>query len=129
MNGSSPSRYEGRVEICFSGVWGTICSDGWDSREATVVCRQLGVLVQPFGNVLNSSIIMTTSALPTALKAVSLSSSDTYGKGEGPILLDRIHCDLNDTRLADCARFDLTPGMVGNGCTHRKDAGVICRGA
>ena len=59
MNGSSPSRYEGRVEICFGGVWGTICSDGWDSREATVVCRQLGVLVQPFGNVLNSSIIMT----------------------------------------------------------------------
>ena len=54
MNGSSVSSYEGRVEICFSGVWGTICSDGWDSREATVVCRQLGVLVQQFGNVLKT---------------------------------------------------------------------------
>ena len=33
---------KGRVEVCFSNVWGTICSNKFGSKEAQVICHQLG---------------------------------------------------------------------------------------
>ena len=36
------TEYNGWVQICFSKTWGTICSNLWDSRDASVACNQLG---------------------------------------------------------------------------------------
>ena len=60
MNGQS--KFEGHVEpqshtseVCDNGEWRTVCSDMWDEKEATVVCRQLG-----FAGNINGKYIMFT---------------------------------------------------------------------
>lgn len=34
--------YSGRVEVCQSQQWGTVCGTGWGNSDASVLCAQLG---------------------------------------------------------------------------------------
>ena len=87
------------MEIYHNGEWGTVCDDGWDTAEATVVCRQLGFF-----------------------SSVRYESAHRFGKGTGPIWLSRLSCIGNETNLTDCARFNIGT----KNCTHSDDAGVSC---
>jgi len=42
LAGSSQAR-EGRLEVYYNGVWGTVCDDFFDNIDASVACFQLGL--------------------------------------------------------------------------------------
>lgn len=100
-----PSPDSGRVEIYHSGIWGTICDDYWDIRDATVVCNMLGYNY-------------TWAAVSYILQADP--SADLIGKG--PIWLDNVACNGNESSITECGHN----GWLVHNCDHQEDAGVYC---
>ncbi|XP_032437781.1 T-cell differentiation antigen CD6-like isoform X4 [Xiphophorus hellerii] len=89
----------GRVEVWKDRMWGTVCDDRFDLREANVVCAQLGC--------------------GTALKVTG--QNGLFPPGSGPIHLDELNCTGNEQNLWFC------PGVQENSdCGHKEDAGVVC---
>lgn len=41
LDGSTVS--EGRLEVYYNGMWGTVCADGFTVAEAQAVCRSLAM--------------------------------------------------------------------------------------
>ncbi|XP_032118975.1 soluble scavenger receptor cysteine-rich domain-containing protein SSC5D isoform X1 [Sapajus apella] len=98
---SGPHRCAGRLEVWHGGRWGTVCDDGWDLRDATVACRELGC-----GGAL---------AAPGGAR---------FGPGAGPVWMDDVGCGGGEQALRDCPR---SPWGRSN-CDHSEDAGLVCTG-
>ncbi|KFQ00427.1 Deleted in malignant brain tumors 1 protein, partial [Haliaeetus albicilla] len=96
-----PNPCSGRVEVLHNGIWGTVCDDQWDLREAKVVCRQLGC--------------------GTALSAPRESK---YGEGKDQIWLSDVNCKGTEASLAECK----AKPWGDNICNHVEDASVECSG-
>ena len=88
---------EGRVEVYYSGEWGTMCDNEWDENKATMICIQLG--------------------LGAAGKPHS------FGPGTGRVLLDSIICSEENKIIASCGHYGvgITPF-----CSHSEVVGVKC---
>ncbi|XP_022082204.1 scavenger receptor cysteine-rich domain-containing group B protein-like isoform X2 [Acanthaster planci] len=101
LEGSSNS-YEGRVQVFYSGAWGTICSDHWGLAEANVACGQLGF-----------------DGVQVATDAKTLFGADLTS----PMYLSGLRCQGIETNLAQCAR----DSWLDDKCSSQDcDAGVVC---
>ena len=102
-NGTRKS--EGRVEIFYNDIWGTVCEFNWDLRDAIVVCRQLGY----------------SSALTAKGKA-------SFGTGRGinrKKWLSNVGCLGNESSIDMCS----SDGWGVNSCvSNDEDASVVCTG-
>jgi len=90
--------YEGRVEVHYNGTWGTVCDDGFDYRDANVVCYMLGYgrAGQVIGN--------------------------RHGAGDGLILLENVRCWGWERNIAICRHR----GWGRHNCSHSDDVSVSC---
>ena len=94
MNGRNSA--EGRIEVFVRGRWGTVCDDGFDIKDAHVMCRMLG--------------------LSPAQRIAK------YGSGSGQIWLDDVNCKGSETSVNECSHS----GIGSHNCGHGEDIGVIC---
>ncbi|XP_077145287.1 scavenger receptor cysteine-rich domain-containing protein DMBT1-like [Ranitomeya variabilis] len=89
----------GHVEIFYENAWGTVCDDGWDIKDAHVVCRQLN-----------------------CGKAVEALHNSYFGQGAGKMWLDNVTCAGNEQYLWQCSHRE----WGKHDCRAHEDAGVIC---
>ncbi|XP_007910181.2 antigen WC1.1-like [Callorhinchus milii] len=89
----------GRVEIYYNETWGTVCDDSWGSREADVVCKQLGC----------GSAVDAISAAPC-------------GSASGQVWLDEVRCSGKESALSECASSE----WGQHDCGHKEDVSIVC---
>ena len=61
----------GRVEVCLGGQFGTVCSQTWSNKDASVACRSLGY--SPYGNAIKYCILRCRQ--PVACNSMNTSSN------------------------------------------------------
>ncbi|XP_039472841.1 scavenger receptor cysteine-rich type 1 protein M130-like isoform X2 [Oreochromis aureus] len=104
LAGNGATRCSGRVEVIyivsdFVYSWGTVCDDGWDLKDAEVVCRE--------------------QSCGIALEALG---SAYFGQGTGKILRSNVDCSGSEASI-DVCRYR---SYIKDNCTHGRDAGVVC---
>ncbi|XP_038527671.1 Fc receptor-like protein 2 isoform X1 [Canis lupus baileyi] len=97
---NGPHRCEGLVQVEREGHWGTVCDDGWDTKDVAVVCRELGC--------------GAAKHTPPGKLYPPLPEEDQ------PIFIQVALCNGTENTLAECEQVEIFD------CEHSEDAGAVC---
>ncbi|KPP56758.1 hypothetical protein Z043_125592, partial [Scleropages formosus] len=97
VGGSSPR--SGSLEVYLNGQWGAVCDTHLTDRDASMVCRQLGL-----------------GEIGTALQ------HSYFGPGAGLFHYERLGCRGNENSLLECRSRKFVTGD----CNHGNEAGIVC---
>lgn len=104
---------EGQVEVLYNNIWGSVCPDLWDTNNAKVVCRQLGL---PHENA-------------EALGMPAFRQWELWFGAE-PQWLDSVNCSGVESNLGECSHSVTSWDQVDwafLSCSHwETSAGVRC---
>ena len=114
--------YEGRVEYCRYGDWGTVCDDDWTALDATVACSQLGYSHESEFNTAHLSFVALCLLSATTITGAVAFVDAAFGQGSGVISLADVECNGTERSLDECSSSDV------NDYSYMKDAGVRCIG-
>ena len=110
----------GRVEVFYSGRWGTICDNSFSTPEANVICQALNFTQGALCTVPNARYGRGTG---TALAIADLLCLFFCYRSTGTVWLNYLDCSAGDEVLEDCNHR----GWGLSYCNHRDDVGVVCR--
>ncbi|XP_017049593.1 uncharacterized protein LOC108093796 isoform X3 [Drosophila ficusphila] len=89
---------EGRLEVKYHGVWGSVCDDDFNLKTAQVACNSMGF----FG--------------PAKIE------KNIFGIGNGPIWLDQVMCFGNESSIDKCSHWN----WGEHNCNHTEDVALHC---
>ena len=111
VGGSGP--HEGRLEVNYQGIWGTVCSENSGSRYATgsaewskLVCRQLGF---ENGDSYETSSLVFDQGTGWVWKSVYFCT----GQEKFPCIFEAVGHEMSGE---------------SDSCDHTNDIGLICNG-
>lgn len=107
---------EGRVEVCYNKMWGSICGTFWRPNSANVVCNQLGYHGINFWKKGFNLIFFIGSS--------TLAFQGHFGEGLGPLITSQVSCGGEESSLLFCTNDSLNALR----CGHLSIANVRCQG-